>query len=206
LDEALRIAAEVADALDFAHQHNVLHRDIKPENILLEGGHAVVADFGLARAIHAAGGTRLTETGMAVGTPEYMSPEQAAGERELDARSDVYSLGCVLYEMLAGQPPFTGPTIESVARQHLTAPPPSVTLLRATVPREIVESLAKVLAKAPADRFSSAVEFRTVIAPRGMISPVGIVAMERRAKRRWRMVGGVVAVATVLIVLGYLAA
>jgi serine/threonine-protein kinase len=204
VEDAVQIAAEVADALGFAHEHNVLHRDIKPENVLFEAGHAVVADFGLALAISAAGGTRLTETGMAVGTPEYMSPEQASGERELSERSDLYSLGCVLYEMLAGEPPFTGPTIESVARQHLTAEPRSVTTLRATVPQEISQSLVKALAKAPADRFGSAAEFRNVIAPRGTISPAGIVAVDRRAKSRWRTVGGVVAAAAVLIVLGFL--
>jgi serine/threonine-protein kinase len=200
LEDALQITAEVADALGFAHNHNVLHRDIKPENILFEGGHAVVADFGLALAISAAGGTRLTETGMAVGTPEYMSPEQASGERELSERSDLYSLGCVLYEMLAGEPPFTGPTIESVARQHLTAPPPSVTMLRAAVPEAISQSLMKILAKAPADRFSSAVEFRSVIAPRGTISPPGAVAVDRPAKRRWVMAGGAVGVTAAVVV------
>src|SRR6267143_14122 len=124
IDDAVRIAREVADALGFAHSHDVIHRDIKPENILFEAGHAVVSDFGIARAINAAGGDRLTETGLAVGTPSYMSPEQAAGSRELDGRSDLYSLACVVYEMLGGEPPFTGPTIESVVRQHLTAEAP----------------------------------------------------------------------------------
>ena len=124
LDDALQIAREVADALSYAHSHDVVHRDIKPENILLESGHAVVADFGIARAITAAGGEKLTETGLALGTPAYMSPEQAAGSKELDGRSDLYSLGCVLYEMLAGQPPFTGPTVQSLTHQHLTVEPP----------------------------------------------------------------------------------
>jgi TolB-like protein/Flp pilus assembly protein TadD len=200
VEDAVQIAAEVADALGFAHDHDVLHRDIKPENILFEGGHAVVADFGLALAITAAGGRRLTETGIAVGTPEYMSPEQASGERALNERSDLYSLGCVLYEMLAGEPPFTGPTIESVARQHLTAEPRSVTTLRATVPEEISQSLVKVLAKAPADRFGSAAEFRNVIAPRGTISPAGIVAVDRPPKRRWVMAGGAVGVTAAVVV------
>ncbi len=117
LDDALAIAREVADALRYAHNRGVIHRDVKPENIMLESHHALVADFGIARAVSAAGGDRLTETGMAVGTPQYMSPEQGAGEAELDGRSDLYSLGCVLYEMLAGQPPFTGPTAESVVPQ-----------------------------------------------------------------------------------------
>jgi serine/threonine-protein kinase len=107
IDDSLKIASEVADALGFAHEHNVIHRDIKPENILLEAKHAVVADFGVARAIDAAGETKLTETGIAIGTPAYLSPEQASGEPELDGRSDIYALGCVLYEMLAGQAPFS---------------------------------------------------------------------------------------------------
>src|SRR3989454_3129216 len=107
--EAVQITREVADALSYAHRHDVVHRDIKPENILLEAGHAVVSDFGIARALTAAGARRITQTGIALGTPAYMSPEQAAADTELDGRSDVYSLGCVLYEMLAGQPPFTGP-------------------------------------------------------------------------------------------------
>src|SRR2546426_2416332 len=137
LDDALQIAREVADALSFAHSYGVVHRDIKPENILLEAGHAVVSDFGIARALTAAGARRITQTGIALGTPAYMSPEQAAADTELDGRSDVYSLGCVLYEMLAGQPPFTGPTVESVVHQHLTAAPPPVTALRPTVPTEV---------------------------------------------------------------------
>jgi tetratricopeptide (TPR) repeat protein len=201
LEEALRIAAEVADALSFAHGHDVLHRDIKPENILLEGGHAVVADFGLARAIHAAGGTRLTETGLAVGTPEYMSPEQAAGERELDARSDVYSLGCVLYAMLAGEPPFTSPTIETIARQHLTANPPDVTTLRAAVPVQVSHHILTALAKAPADRFSSAAELGEAITPSSGITSWPLVGTARTTRRRRVMVGGaVVLVAAIAVV------
>jgi serine/threonine-protein kinase len=199
LDEALRIAAEVADALDFAHQHNVLHRDIKPENILLESKHAVVADFGIARAIDAAGGQRLTETGIAVGTPEYMSPEQAGGGKDLDGRSDVYALGCVLHEMLAGQPPFTGPTVESLVRQHLSAEPPTVTALRPSVPEGVVAALTRSLAKVPADRFSSAGAFGEAIAPSGVSTPPGAVRVDRRATRRWLMVGGIVGVAAVVI-------
>ena len=159
IDDALRITAEVADALGFAHHHNVVHRDIKPENILLEANHAVVADFGVARAIEEAEETRLTETGIAVGTPAYLSPEQASGERELDGRTDIYALGCVLYEMLAGQPPFSGPTVENIIHQHLAVEPQSVTKLRPAVPGEIETAVSKALAKAPADRFTSAAAF-----------------------------------------------
>jgi len=159
MDDALQIAREVADALSYAHKRDVVHRDIKPENILLAGDHARVADFGIARAITEAGGGRLTETGLAIGTPTYMSPEQAAGSRDLDGRSDLYSLGCVLYEMLAGEPPFTGATVESVVHQHLTAEPPPVTTLRPAVPPQVVAALARVLAKTPADRFSPAAQF-----------------------------------------------
>ena len=167
LDDALQIAREVADALSFAHSYGVVHRDIKPENILLEAGHAVVSDFGIARAVTAAGARRITQTGIALGTPAYMSPEQAAAETELDGRSDVYSLGCVLYEMLAGQPPFTGPTLESVVHQHLTADPPPVSSLRPTVPAEVRGAVARALAKTPADRFTTAAAFAEALtAPR----------------------------------------
>ena len=159
VEEALTYAAEVADALGSAHRHNVVHRDIKPENILLEEGHAVVADFGIARAISDVGHDRLTETGCSVGTPLYMSPEQAAGERTLDGRSDVYALGCVLYEMLAGQVPFAGPTAESVVRQHLVAEPQPVTQFRPSVPDMVAKSLERSLAKAPADRQPTADAF-----------------------------------------------
>ena len=137
LDDALRIAREVADALSYAHGRGVIHRDIKPENILLESGHAVVADFGIARAVDAAGGDRLTETGMAIGTPTYMSPEQAAGERDLDGRSDLYSLGCVLYEMLAGEPPITGPSVAAVLARKSVDVPLELRRLRSAVPASV---------------------------------------------------------------------
>ena len=159
LDEALAIAREVADALGYAHARGIVHRDVKPENILLEGGHAVVADFGIAKAVSAAGAERLTQTGMSIGTPMYMSPEQAAGEKDLDGRSDLYSLGCVLYEMLGGQPPFTGPTAEAVARQHMVVEAAPITNLRPTVPAEVAGALARTLAKNPADRFNPAAQF-----------------------------------------------
>ena len=149
IEDSLAIAREVADALGYAHGRGIIHRDIKPENILLEGGHAVVADFGIARAVTAAGAQALTQTGMAIGTPAYMSPEQAAGEPDLDGRSDLYALGCVLYEMLAGQPPFTGATVASIVHQHLMVAPPPVTNLRPTVPVAIAGALARTLAKNP---------------------------------------------------------
>jgi len=155
LEDALQITREVADALAYAHARGVVHRDIKPENILLEAGHAVVADFGIARALHAAGTDTLTQTGISIGTPSYMSPEQAAGEKSLDGRSDLYALGCVLYEMLAGQPPFTGPTAESVVYQQLAADPRSITQMRHGIPRAVAGAIARLLAKTPADRLAT---------------------------------------------------
>ncbi len=182
IEDALRITREVADALDYAHAHNLVHRDIKPENILLEAGHAVVADFGIARAISALGGEKLTATGVAVGTPEYMSPEQVAGLRELDGRSDLYSLGCVLYELLAGQPPFTGPTAESVLHQHLASAPPDVTGMRPAVPAEWVPALRRALQKVPADRFATGAAFAEALqAAIGGRRPTGPVTARRAA-------------------------
>ena len=159
IDDALGIAREVADALGYAHERGVIHRDIKPENILLERGHAAVADFGIARALDTAGGDKLTQTGMAIGTPSYMSPEQSSGDAELDGRSDLYSLGCVLYEMLAGEPPYTGPSAQAIIAKRLTEPVPRVSTLRETVTPALEHALGRVLAKAPADRFRTAEEF-----------------------------------------------
>ncbi|MBT8336401.1 MAG: serine/threonine protein kinase, partial [Gemmatimonadetes bacterium] len=153
VDEAVRIARELADALGYAHAHGVVHRDVKPENVLLEAGHAVLADFGVARAVSEAGSERLTRTGVAVGTPAYMSPEQAAADREVDGRADQYALGCLLYEMLTGQPPFTGPSSDSVIRQQLVATPRPVTQLRSSVPESVTAVIEKAMAKAPPDRF-----------------------------------------------------
>jgi len=165
IDDALRIASEVADALSYAHARGVVHRDIKPENIMIEGGHAVVADFGIARALSAAGGARLTQTGMSVGTPAYMSPEQVAGESDIDGRSDLYSLACVLYEMLGGQPPFTGANAATITRQHIVASPPPITNLRPSVPASVVDALQRALSKSPADRFNPVAQFGAAIAP-----------------------------------------
>ena len=156
IDEAIGIVRQVASALDHAHAHGLIHRDIKPENILLHEGEAMVTDFGIALAAGAAPGERLTATGLMVGTPEYMSPEQAAGERTLDPRSDVYSLGCVLYEMLAGEPPYTGPTAQAVIAKRFTDPVPAIRRLRPTVPPAVEQAIMKALARVPADRFASA--------------------------------------------------
>jgi tetratricopeptide (TPR) repeat protein len=157
--DAVTIASEVANALSYAHSQNVVHRDIKPENILLSGGEAVVTDFGIAGAIDAAGGGKLTQTGIVLGTPTYMSPEQASGEPMLDGRSDVYSLGCVLYEMLAGEPPFTGATGQAILAKRFTDPVPSARRLRDTVPLSVDRAIGKALARAPADRFATTQQF-----------------------------------------------
>jgi serine/threonine protein kinase/tetratricopeptide (TPR) repeat protein len=162
--EAVRIATQVASALDYAHRHGVIHRDIKPENILLHEGEAVVADFGIALAVREAGGQRITETGLSLGTPQYMSPEQATGARELDARSDVYSLAAVVYEMLAGEPPHTGPTVQAVIAKLLTERPTRIRTVRDTVPEGIDTAVAKALAKVSADRFAGAAEFAAGLA------------------------------------------
>ncbi len=164
VEEAVRIAREIADALGFAHAHDVIHRDIKPENILLERGHAVLTDFGVARAISVAGGDTLTRTGFTIGTPAYSSPEQAEGNRPLDGRSDLYSLGCVLFEMIAGHPPFMGVSAESVARQHRVSRPPPLKVLRPAVPDAVVTAVERALTKTPAERFPTGEEFAETLA------------------------------------------
>jgi eukaryotic-like serine/threonine-protein kinase len=163
VDEAVRIARDVADALDYAHRHGVIHRDIKPANILLHDGRPLVADFGIALAVSAAGGGRMTETGLSLGTPHYMSPEQASAERDLTARSDVYSLGCVLYEMLAGEPPHTGPNPAAILMRILTENPRSISDIRPTVPLHVASAVAKAVEKLPADRFETAKAFRDAL-------------------------------------------
>lgn len=160
--DAIRITTAVADALQYAHDHKVIHRDIKPENILLQGGHALVADFGIALAASTAG-SRMTETGMSLGTPHYMSPEQAMGERDLDARTDIYALGCVLYEMLTGQPPFTGPTAQAIVAKVITEQPVPPSRLRATVNENLEEAVLTALQKLPADRFPTAAAFASAL-------------------------------------------
>src|SRR5213595_3360007 len=176
IEEAVRLASGIASALDYAHRHGVIHRDIMPENILFQDGEAVVADFGIALALSAAAGSRLTETGLSLGTPQYMSPEQATGDRLIDSRSDIYSLGAVLYEMLAGEPPHTGPTVQSVIAKLLTERPTRIRTVRDTVPEGIDAAVAKALAKVPADRFGGAAEFAAALA----VSPAEPTAGRRR--------------------------
>lgn len=150
IEDAIGIAVDVGDALAYAHSMGVVHRDVKPENIMMSGRHAVITDFGIARALAVAGGERLTGTGMAIGTPAYMSPEQAGGENQVDGRSDVYSLGCVLHHMLTGDPPFSGSTAQAVMARHVHEPPPSVKVVRPAVPDEIEKAIYTSLEKVPA--------------------------------------------------------
>ena len=157
--EALRLVRETGEALHYAHGDGLIHRDVKPENILLSQGHALVADFGIARAAGVAAGDRLTRTGLSMGTPTYMSPEQAGGEPDVDARADQYSLACVLYELLAGQPPFTGPTAAAVLSRQVLDPVPPITTLRPGVPGSVRRAIERALSKVAADRFANVPEF-----------------------------------------------
>lgn len=162
VEDAVRIARKAATALEHAHRQGIIHRDIKPENILLQDGHALVADFGIALAVQSAG-QRLTQTGLSLGTPQYMSPEQATGERTIDARSDVYALGAVLYEMLAGEPPFSGPTVHAVVARLMSEEPRSLVVQRKAVPVPIETAVLRALEKLPADRFATAGEFAAAL-------------------------------------------
>jgi len=200
MEDALRITREVADALGYAHGLGVVHRDVKPENILFEAGHAIVTDFGIARAVSSVGGAKLTETGLAVGTPAYMSPEQAAGDPALDSRSDIYSLACVLYEMLGGAPPFTGPTPQAVLAAQIADPVPQLRALRPTVPPGVERALERALAKAAGERYATAEEFVQHLTRASTAEAVAAEARRERARRRWRAVlavAGVVVVAAV---------
>ena len=154
-EDVVRIATTVAEALDYAHRTGVIHRDIKPENILLQDGQPVIADFGIALAVTQAGGDRLTETGLSLGTPAYMSPEQATGDRDLDGRTDIYSLASVTYEMLAGDPPFAGNNVQAVIAKVISEEPTGITNIRPSVPSAVDTALRKALAKVPADRTRS---------------------------------------------------
>ena len=193
LDDALRIAGEVAEALTYAHDRGVIHRDVKPENIMLQAGHAVITDFGIARAVSEAGGDRLTETGIALGTPTYMSPEQAGGGGDVDQRSDIYSLACLLYEMLAGEPPFSGPSAQAIMARHVMDTPHSLRAVRNTVPQAVENAIARALNKVPADRYSTAGEFAKALRKQGVDSATGAA----RAKSR-SVIAAAVAVAVVV--------
>ncbi len=202
VDEAIEITKAVASALDYAHRHKVIHRDIKPENILLHDGQPVVADFGIALAVSAAGGSRLTGTRLALGTPNYMSPEQATADRELDGRTDIYSLGCVLYEMLASEPPHTGNTVRAIIAKQLTDEPRRVRLARSSVPPHVEAAVHKALAKLPADRFASAHQFAEALArpsaEPGVTAPA--VSAPSRRNLRARALG---ATAVALLLAGF---
>jgi eukaryotic-like serine/threonine-protein kinase len=195
VDTAVRIASEVADALDYAHRHGVVHRDIKPQNILLSDGHARVADFGVARAL-AVAGEALTNTGLAIGTVTYMSPEQASGATAIDGRSDIYSLGVVLYEMLAGEPPFSGPTVQAVMARRFTETPRPLTATREGLPAAVTRTVERALARSPADRFATAGEFaRALRADLHSSGPTQAVPATRRPVRRLLTLVGAVALA-----------
>ena len=183
IEDAVRIAGEVADALNAAHALGIIHRDIKPENILLQGGHALVADFGIALAVQQAGGQRMTQTGLSLGTPQYMSPEQAMGDRAVDARSDIYALGAVCYEMLVGQPPFTGATVQTIVARVMTERPASIHAVRDTVPASLEAAILKALAKLPADRYPTAAAFGAALtAP--VTGTMPILAQAAPSRRR----------------------
>jgi serine/threonine-protein kinase len=194
IDEALHITAEVADALSYAHEHGVIHRDIKPENIMLSSGHALVMDFGIARALSEAAGDRITETGIAVGTPAYMSPEQASGTGDIDHRTDIYSLASVLYEMLAGSPPYVGTTPMAIIAKKALEPVPGLRVVRDTVPQHVEDAIVKALAKVPADRFTNAREFASALTGARTFKVVPLMKGPGASRRRWMLAGAAGAV------------
>lgn len=201
VNDAVQLAREVADALQYAHERGVIHRDIKPENILLQGGtgaqHALVADFGIALAVQSAGGARMTQTGLSLGTPQYMSPEQATGERIIDARSDLYALAAVSYEMLVGEPPFTGPTVQSIVARLMTEEPRALMIQRKAIPEHVEAAVLKALEKLPADRFTTAAEFAGAIDARDTTIASRATSSRNAAKPQSRVNVGLIT-ATVL--------
>ncbi len=203
--DAVRIAREVADALGHAHGLGIIHRDIKPENILLQGGHALVADFGIALAVQQAGGQRMTQTGLSLGTPQYMSPEQAMGERTIDARSDVYALAAVTYEMLAGDPPFTGSSVQAIVAKIMAEKPTPLHTLRETVPAHVEHAVHTGLAKLPADRFATAVEFADALVRSDLTDRAGVGTPRHAGSRKaLAIVSAVALAATALAAWGWL--
>jgi serine/threonine-protein kinase len=208
VEDAVGIAREVADALAYAHSHGVVHRDIKPENILLHGGHAMVADFGIALAASRSdGGTRMTETGMSLGTPHYMAPEQAMGEREITPKADIYALGCVLYEMLTAEPPFTGATAQAIIARVMTEEPRSLTLQRKTIPLHVEAAVECALQKLPADRFATAALFAEALSGHGptlaTTRAASVVASATPWRRRFQVAAAVGLVALALAAWGW---
>ncbi|HVD61672.1 MAG TPA: protein kinase, partial [Gemmatimonadaceae bacterium] len=187
IDDAVMLTQEIADALDYAHRKGVIHRDIKPENILLHDGHALVADFGIALAVTNAGGGRLTQTGLSLGTPQYMSPEQATGERTIDGRTDVYSLGAVTYEMLTGEPPHSGQTVQAIIARVLTERPRSIRSVRPNVSEDLAFAVEHALEKIPADRWHSAREFSDAISGKNVrvSRPSNVLSRDDRNRKRW---------------------
>jgi serine/threonine protein kinase len=188
VDEAVRITVAIANALEYAHSHGVIHRDLKPENILLQAGQPVIADFGIALAVSNAGGNRITQTGLSLGTPQYMSPEQATGDRVIDGRSDIYSLGAVAYEMLTGEPPHTGTTSQAIIARMLTEKPRPMRVSRSAIPEHVELAVQHALEKLPADRFSKASEFAEAIQGRGTIASTEFYssARPRRSAPDWK--------------------
>jgi len=202
IEDALLIAREVADALGYAHGLGVIHRDIKPENILLQNGHALVADFGIALAVQSAGGQRMTQTGLSLGTPQYMSPEQAMGEKTLDARSDLYALGAVVYEMLTGEPPFTGPTVQAIVAKVLSSDPEPISTIRRAVPPHVAAAVHTAIEKLPADRYASTAAFVLALSDTGTTRLTSRSGAHTRgsASTRWRTLALATSAASVLAV------
>jgi eukaryotic-like serine/threonine-protein kinase len=201
VDEAVRITREVADALDYAHRRGVIHRDIKPENILLHDGRPMVADFGIALAVSAAAGGRMTETGLSLGTPHYMSPEQATADKEITGRSDVYSLASVLYEMLTGNPPHVGSSAQQVIMKIIAEPVQPVTALRKSVPPNVALAIARALEKLPADRFGSAKEFGDALSNPTFAFGTASAPAVAASDTKWRTRFTILAAASALLVL-----